>query len=187
MKILLINKIRLILVLFVFAGITFLYGNDDKDDIHTVKIFIPKVALLDIESGDAKDITLKMMAPEEAGDPLLSTTNNRIWLNVTSVVETGSTRSITVRIDEPKDGIDLKIESDSYSGSGYGSWGTPQPLLILNTTDQNLITGIKSGKSSDGIHSGFNIKYIAEANNLEYGKITSNTNKSIIVIYTLTQ
>lgn len=187
MKILLISKIRLILILFVFAGIAFLYSDDDKDDIHTVKIIIPKVALLDIESGDAKDITLKMVAPEEAGNPLLGATDDRIWLNVTSVVETGNTRSITVKIDEPQDGIDLKVISDTYSGSGYGSWGTPQPLIILNTTDQNLVTGIKSGESGDGIHSGFNIKYIAEANNSEYGKITSNTNKDIIVIYTLTQ
>ena len=41
-----------------------------------------------------------MKSPQEAGDPLESTLNNNIWLNVTSIVESGSARNITAKIND---------------------------------------------------------------------------------------
>ena len=34
--------------------------------------------------------------------------------------------------------------------AGYGKWGTPQSMITLNSTDQVLVSGIKSGISGDG-------------------------------------
>ena len=176
-----------LVVVFLLSVITFMiYADDDKDDIHTIRILIPKIALLDIESVNTKNITLKMLSPSEAGDALMSASDNRIWLNVTSVIESGNARTITVKIDEPLTGVDLKVMSDAYSGAGFGSWGTPQPEITLTQLDQTLVSGIKSGETGDGAHSGFNLKYIAQSNNTNYGKITSTNGKSITVTYTLT-
>ena len=177
---------RLILVFLLFVTTFTIYGDDDKNDIHTIRILIPKIALLDIESVNTKNITLKMLSPSESGDPLMSTSDNRIWLNVTSVIESGNARTITVKIDDLLTGINLRVISDTYSGSGYGSWGTPQPEITLTQLDQTLVSGIKSGETGDGAHSGFNLKYIAQSNNTNYGKITSTKGKSITVTYTLT-
>jgi hypothetical protein len=167
-------------------GFTIAFGDDGDKDLHTVRIVIPKVALLDIESENTRNITLKMVAPQEAGDPLLSASDNRIWLNVTSIAESGNPRDITVRIDEPIDGIDLKVQSEAYTGTGFGNWGVPQGMLNLNTADQTLVSGIKSGETGDGAFNGYNIKYIAQSNDSDYSKIVGNSNKEIVVIYTLT-
>ncbi len=180
-------KIFRLVVILLLSAITFLiYGDDDKDDIHTIRILIPKIALLDIESVNTKNITLKMLSPSEAGNPLMSASDNRIWLNVTSVIESGNTRNITVKIDELLTGIDLRVASDAYSGSRFGSWGTPHSEITLTQLDQTLVSGIKSGESGDGAHSGFNIKYIAQSNDANYGNITSTNGESITVTYTLT-
>jgi len=164
-----------------------IYSDDENNDIHTVRIIIPKIALLDIESENTKNITLKLISPEEAGDPLLSATDERIWLNVTSIVESGNARDITVKIDEPMDGVDLRVVSDPYTGTGYGAWGSPHPLITLSTEDQTLVSGIKSGKTGDGAFNGFNIKYLAESTNSDFDRIKSTKGKAISVTYTLTQ
>ena len=173
--------------IIITAGLFFAYSDDGNKDLHTIRIVIPKVALLDIESENTRNITLKMVTPQEAGDPLLSSSDDRIWLNVTSIAEIDNPRDITVRIDEPIDGIDLQVQSESYAGTGYGSWGIPQPMLQLNTADQTIVSGIKSGETGDGAYNGYNIKYIAESRNSDYSKIAANANKEIVVIYTLTQ
>ena len=180
------RKPNFIIVVVIFIIALFIYGDDEKDDLHTISIIIPKIALLDIESVNSKNVKLKMEAPQEAGDPLISATDDRIWLNITSVVERGNARNITVKISENIDGIDLKIMSEPYAGSGYGSWGTPQPMITLNTADQNLVMGIKSGETGDGAHNGYNLKYVAQSNNTDYGMITNNNTKDITVTYTLT-
>jgi len=181
-----IKIIRTALVFLLFTLTFLIFADDEKDDIHTVRIIIPKVALLDIEAVNTKNITLKMISPSEPGDPLMSVSDNRIWLNVTSVIESGNDRTITVKIDEPLSGIDLKVLSGTYSGAGFGSWGTPQPELTLTQMDQTLVNGIKSGETGNGANNGYNLQYLAQSNNADYDKITSTSGKSITVTYTLT-
>jgi len=179
------NIIRLSFVIIIISG-TLLISNDNSGANHTVTIVIPKIALLDIESVTSKDITLTMASPLEAGDPLLSNINNNLWLNVTSVITSGNTRDISVKIDAPINGLDLKVVSNAHSGSGFGSWGVPQPELILTTADQTLVSGIKNGYTMDGANNGFNLKYTVKSNNSMYGEITSTTGNNITVTYTLT-
>lgn len=164
-----------------------LYGEDSESASHDLRIIIQKVVLMDIESASTKNIILKMDSPSEAGDPLISAVDNRLWLNVTSVIESGNPTNITARIDEQISGIDLKVKSEPFSGSGYGKWGTTLPTVTLNTTDQAIVSGIKSGISGNGPNNGFNLKYIAQTNNSNYGTIVSSKNNSVEVTYTLTQ
>lgn len=181
-------KIILWFLIFTFShGLFSLYGKDSESTSHSLRIIIPKVVLLDIESANTKNITLKMNSPSEAGEPLISAIDNRLWLNVTSIVESGSPTNITARIDDQISGIDLNVKSEPYSGSGYGKWGTTQPTIILNTIDQAIVSGIKSGISGNGANNGFNIKYIAQTNDPNYGEIVSSGNNAVTVTYTLTQ
>ncbi len=181
----LINIIKLSIVIIIISS-TLLISKDNDGDYHTVTIIIPNIALLDIESVTSKDITLTMSSPSEAGNPILSNIDNNLWLNVTSIIGSGNTRDISVKIDAPINGLDLKVVSSEHSGSGFGSWGTPQPGLILTSSDQTLVSGIKSGYTMDGANNGFNLKYTVESNNLMYAEITSTTGDNITVTYTLT-
>ena len=176
-----------IIVGFAFFSSTCLHSQDHFNDKHSVTIIVPKVAMLDIESTTSNNLILTMTSPTEAGDRILNISDDKIWLNVTSVVGTGETRDISVKIDEPILGVDFNVASDAYSGSGFGSLGTPQNELTLTQLDQILVSGIRSGESGDGINNGFNLKYIAKSNNSKYGEITSTTGNEITVTYTLTR
>lgn len=173
-------------MLIATAG-TLLLSQDKPNDKHTVTIVVQKVAMLDIESPTSKNLILTMTSPTEAGDRTLNSIDDKIWLNVTSVVGPGDTRDISVKINEPVSGVDLNVVSDAYSGSGFGLWGTPQNELTLTQLDQILVSGIKSGESGDGANNGFNLKYIAKSNNSKYGEITSTPGNDITVTYTLTR
>ena len=178
--------IRVLLVIFITSS-SILISKDSGNGSHSIKIVIPKIALLAIESEITKNIALKMIPPIEAGNPMQGSSDNSIWLNVTSIVNSGNTRNISVKIDEPINGIDLNIVSSPYSGSGFGSWGTPNSEITLTTNDQTLVSGITNGVSSQGPYNGYNLKYSAINNNSNYGKITSSSADEVTVTYTLTQ
>ena len=163
------------------------YSQDNNSDNHTVSIVIPQISLLDIEPEGANDITITMTVPAEAGDLIASETDNNLWLNVTSIVASGNTRDISVNIDVPITGLDLKVVSSAYSGSGFGSWGTPQNEITLTSVDQTLVSGIKSGYTANGANNGYNLTYTAEPNaSSNFGDIVSTAGSDITVTYTLT-
>ncbi len=174
-----------IAVLIVSMSIAY---SDGLTDNHKVTIIIPEIALLDIEPQASKDITVTMTAPTEAGNPLASSTDKNLWLNVTSIVATGKTRNISVKINAPLAGLNLKVASAAYAGSGFGSWGTPQPQLTLTASDQTLVSGLKSGFTANGANNGYNLTYTAEpvASN-DFGDIVSSAGSEITVTYTLTE
>jgi len=170
-----------------FFAITCLgLSKDTNIASHTVRIVIPKIALLDIESVSTNEITLKMVPPSEPGNSLADAMDKSIWLNVTSVAESGSLRDITVKLDKPMKGIDLRVVSDVYSGSGYGKWGTPLSEITISPNDQTLISGIKSGVTGDGAFNGFNLKYSAQIVDSDYKNLNSSASRDITVTYTIT-
>lgn len=180
----LVNKISIVLLVL---GMTVAFAQDNNSDNHKVSIVIPQIALLDIEPEASKDISISMSAPTEAGDPLSEETDNNLWLNVTSIVSSGATRDISVKIDAPITGLDLKVVSAAYSGAGFGSFGTPQPEVTLSTSDQALVSGIKSGYTADGDGNGFNLTYTASPKaDSEFGDLVATTGTDVTVTYTLT-
>ncbi len=179
------NLIRISLII-IFISVTPLISKDNSGASHTITIVMPKIASLDIKSVTSNDITLPMASPSEAGDPILNNINNHLWLNVTSVITSENARDISVKIDSPIDGFDLKVVSDVHSGSGFGSRGVPQPELILTTADQTLVNGIKSGYTLDSANKGINLKYTVKSNNSMYSEIASTTGNNTTVTYTLT-
>ncbi len=180
----LINKIMIAVLIL---SMTTAYSQDSNSDNHKVTIIIPEIALLDIEPDASKDISITMTAPTEAGNPLASSTDNNLWLNVTSIVPTGTTRDISVKINAPLAGLDLKVVAAGYAGSGYGSWGTALPQLTLTAADQTLVSGLKSGYTVNGANNGYNLTYTAEPiASSDFGDIVSSAGSDITVTYTLT-
>jgi hypothetical protein len=162
------------------------YSQDSNSDNHTVSIVIPQISLLDIEPEGANDITITMTVPAEAGDPFASETDNSLWLNVTSIVASLQTRDISVSINAAIPGLNLKVVSAAYSGSGFGSWGTVGSELTLSTSSQNLITGIGSGYTGDGANNGYQLTYTAEPDASNFANIESTSSTNITVTYTMT-
>ena len=177
----LINKLLLAVLI---VGISTSYSQDDETDFHNVSISIPTIALLDIESVGGNDITLTMDTPNEAGNALADQTNSSLWLNITSIIASGFENNISVSIDAAITGIDLKVVSAAYSGSGFGSWGTAGSEITLSTASQDLVTGIKSGYTLNGPNNGYNLTYTATPNTSNFGDIESG-DTDIEVTYTL--
>ena len=178
---------RRLVIAVLIVSMSIAYSQDSNTDNHTVTIVIPQIALLDIEPAASKNISITMVAPIEAGDPLASQTDNNLWLNVTSIVAALGTRNISVKIDAPITGMDLKVVSAAYSGSGFGSWGTPQTEITLTAIDQTLVSGIKSGYTVDGANNGYNLTYTAAVDpSANFGNIVSTVGSAITVTYTMT-
>ncbi len=181
------KQINRLLIALLVVSISIGYSQDSNSDNHSVTIVIPQISLLDIEPEGANDITITMTVPAEAGEPLASETDDNLWLNVTSIVASGNTRDISVKIDAPITGLDLKVVSAAYSGSGFGSWGIPQTEIILTAIDQTLVSGIKSGYTANGANNGYNLTYTAEPDaSANFGDIVSTVGSDITVTYTLT-
>jgi hypothetical protein len=181
------KSLKKVSIALLVLGMTVAFAQDSNSDNHKVSIVIPQIALLDIEPEASKDISLSLDAPTEAGDPLAEKSDNNLWLNVTSIVSSGATRDISVKVDAALTGIDLKVVSAAYSGAGFGSFGTPQPEVTLSTSDQALVSGIKSGYTADGDGNGFNLTYTASPKaDSEFGDLVSTTGTDITVTYTLT-
>ncbi len=181
----LINKI---FIPILALGLSTAYSQaDNETDSHNIFLTVPTIALLDIESaGVSNDISVILVAPEEAGDPLESKTDESLWLNVTSIVTTGSSNNIKVEIDQIVPGLDLKVSAAGYSGVGQGSWGTPASTeLTLNTSAQSLVTGITSGYTGNGAGNGFKLSYTVDPDETAFDALLASSSIIIDVTYTL--
>ncbi len=181
------QNVLVLLFLIPFA----MMGQDDNDDSHVVTINFSEVAIVDIEDSAIKDITLDATGgvPAEAGDPYdFSVTNSTLWLNYTSILGNETSRLVTVRTTAGTipAGLDLRVQAAADAGNGGGSVGanvaTP---IVLNGTDQNIITGIGSCYTSTGTNNGHNLTYSLAVN--DWSLIDqSDSGAAITVLYTIT-
>jgi len=178
-------RIKLLLSIFIISY-TFLISKDYNSSSHTVTIRIPKTALLDIESDASKNISSNMTSTLETANHSKKYSDNRIRLDLTSIIGSEDARNITVKIEAQIPGLDLKVNSDNFSGSGFSSLDILNNEITLTVIDQILISGIESGYTVNGINNGFNIKYLIKNNNSKFGKTTNMIENDITVVYTLT-
>lgn len=143
-------------------------AQDDADDFHTIGISIPEVAIIDIESTNASThFNLVATAPTEAGLGLDFTgaTNNKLWLNYTSIVPTSNAadqRTITAQITAGTipTGLDLAVTA-STTTTGVGTVGASNGIQILDdVTAKTVINGIGSCYTEDGANKGSNLAYV---------------------------
>ena len=165
------------------------FAQDSDHGAHSVSINIPQVALLDLEGGSS--ITLAPTAPTEAGDALsfASATDNSIWVNYSSIIASGKTRTVNAAITSGTvpTGLLLKVTAGSYAGSGKGTLGTAGSQVTLSTTAQNIITGIGSCYTGNGASNGHNLTYTLELGSTDNYNQLVQANTSITVTYTITE
>jgi len=167
---------------------------DDNDDAHNITLIIPEVALLDIETSGSKDLSFSATAPDEAGDSLSfdGLNDSTLWLNYTSIKSAADpTRNITVDITSgtvPAN-TTLKVLGKT-SQTGFGGLGTSAGELdITDGSVKNLVTGITSCYTRNGVNRGSQLRYTWElTGTANYGDLLANdpAGTTITVTYTLT-
>ncbi len=140
-------------------------AQDDDDDVHDVVISIPEVALVDLEAASGTSINLGPTAPTEAGLPLdfSAQTNSDIWLNYSSIMSTANdpTRDISALISSGTlpSGMSIDVTAAGDAGNGDGTMGASAGAVTLSGVGQNVITGIGSSYTGDGVNNGHNLTY----------------------------
>lgn len=179
------KQIKKILLAALVLSISTAYSQADiETDNHNITLAVPQIALLDIESASGIDISVTLVAPEEAGDPMASQTDNSLWLNVTSIVNSGASNNISATINQVVAGLDVKVVAATYSGLGNGYWGTPNSEITLNTSDQTLVNGITSGYTGDGAGNGYQLTYTVDPDETAFDDLEASS-PSLVVTYTL--
>jgi hypothetical protein len=152
------------LTLAIIAVLGFGFGAsaqaDTYFDSHQVTVTIPPVALLDIEASASKDFTVAFTAPTEAGDPIVAPTTglNTKWLNYSSILPGTGLRKITVESSASvPSAITLGVTAGTPTGTGTP--GTGGTVATISMTAQDLITGVGSVYTGNGVSNGSNITY----------------------------
>jgi len=180
---------RHILLLVSLVLVTIIgFAQDSKQASHTITIGTPAVALLDLEG--PSEVNMAPASPSEAGHSLNfeNATNSAMWINVSSIVgeTTQTSRNITVQLTTGvvPSGLILKVRTANSVGDGQGNFGTVLPEIILSEYSKNIISGVGSCYTGNGVSSGYNITYTLEKSN-PYGNIKFDEPSQIVVAYTL--
>jgi hypothetical protein len=168
-------------------------GADTNFDDHNAMITIPEVALLDLEAINGTTVALNPSVPTEAGLALsFPVTDASIWLNYSSIIgsNTESSRNVTAQITSGvvPAGTSLKIAVASDSGNGDGLTGAPSSPIVLTNVAQNVITGIGSAYTGNGVNKGHNLQYTLDLlpSAGAYALLDFDFNETLVITYTLT-
>ncbi len=157
---------------------------------HSIKIEIPRVALLGLLSEDSKEINYEVDNPNTAGNSIrYEKVKNKIWLNYSSIIRSkNQKRKIVASIkDALPSGFSLKLSTHKTANSGTGELGVPANEVTLSNVPSDIITGIGSCYTGKGTNKGYLLKYT-----LEFDKSSANyallSSKSfqLNILYTLT-
>ena len=174
-------------VLFLTSAAT-IFAQDTNTDSHDISISIPELALLDLEGGPS--VSLSPALPTEAGDAFdfSGATDNSTWANYSSIVASGTARRVTAAITAGAvpAGLALKVTAGSYSGSGKGALGASAGQITLSSTAQDVVTGIGSSYTGNGVSNGHNLAYALELTSADDYDQLVQTNATVTITYTLT-
>lgn len=174
-------------------GVVFAFNanaQDDADDLHTVAISIPEVAILDLEG--TTSISLAVEAPTEAGEAVdfSNATNNDIWLNYSSITGTSEpTRTVAAKISNNSvpSGMLLKVTAGADASAGDGTMGTSAGQVTLTSSDQTVISGIGSSYTGTGTSKGHQLTYALELDPTagSYAQIDFDEDVTLTITYTI--
>ena len=189
------KKLSLIIAaVFVFAGVSnaMVVLGDDNTAAHTVGIEIENLAIINIEStgnGNSNDITMNPSAPTEAGDAVSFSgiTNSNLWLNYSSIVSSGKTRSVSASIsNDLPGGVSLKVAAGDVSEHGKGDKGDANnSAQMLTSGGVDVITGIGSCYTGKGPNKGSNLTYTLDMDEDSYNELYQGS-YSVTITYTIT-
>ncbi len=182
------KKLSLIIaaVLFSFGSVI---ADDSNSDTHQVGITISEVALVDVETTAAsKNISFTPAAPTEAGEGLTFTaTNSDLWLNYSSIVASGTSRSISAVVSGTlPEGVTISVATSDPASSGKGKKGNAKNAaqVVTNGSGVEVVTGIGSCYTGDGASNGCNLTYSLNLEDTKYDKLYHETYTAVIT-YTI--
>jgi hypothetical protein len=178
------KKLSFAIVAFLGLGLGFTANaQDDNDDTHLVTIVINEHSIIDIEPNGSKNITQTFVAPTEAGNGLTTpAANASLWLNYSSIISTGETRTISVKASVLVPGVAISVLAAAPVVAG-GNGGTGS-TVVLTAADQPIITGIGSVYTGDGASAGSNVTYTLSNPVANYGSIVAGST-DVTVTYTI--
>lgn len=178
----------LLFLLVKLQGYVFAQSYTDEEEA-PIRVELSEMALIELLP-DESAIIFNIISPTSAGNPptlgLSQSSDNVKWLNYTSALSNfNKSRKIIVQITDGKlpNGIELKVEASSYTGTGKGTHGTSQGNIILTRQPSLLISGIKGCYTGRGINQGHKLTYTAEIN--DPMKITPDEESDIEITYTI--
>jgi len=163
--IIVMKRTSLLIAFATVSGISSLYAQGDSDShTHNVSISIPNIAILDIETTNAEDVTFALDAIGlDAGEEfIIDEENSDLWINYTSILgASGNQRSITVESSSIPSiaGLTLKVIASTHSGTGGGAVGIPTTVVTPSVVPTDIITGIGSSFTGNGNSNGHNLTY----------------------------
>ncbi len=155
------------------------------------EIDMQSIALLDIENaGATTNFSLDVPAPTEAGkglssNPLVSYSDN--WLNYSCAARDVTSRNIQVSISSGSipPGLELQLTVSAATGSGAGTLGTPVATnLLLTSTAQNIITGIRGSYTGNGSGNGHQLTYELHFDGVNFDQL-DKISAPITILYTI--
>ncbi|MBK6976549.1 MAG: hypothetical protein IPH28_05105 [Cytophagaceae bacterium] len=163
-------------------------AQDLQNNDHVVTVVIPSVALLDLESNGSKNFNASFIQPTplEAGQRLTSPNDNAsVWINYSSILPSSGllSRNVTVSASTVVPGVSISVLAGT-SSTGAGAKGSPTTAVTLSTTAQNIITGIGSAYTGNGVNYGHNITYSFSSADGNYGDLRVGS-VPVTVTYTL--
>jgi len=175
-----------------YAQLTPPPGMDSNSQTQNVVIAMPEVALLDLEATAGTVINLNPTTPTEAGLAVaFPAIDNSIWMNYSSIVgsTTEPSRNVTVQITSGTvpSGTILEVLASADAGSGDGTMGAPAEAVTLSNNSQNIITGIGSAYTGDGVSKGHNLSYTLDLASAagSYALLDFDDSSTLEITYTL--
>lgn len=180
------KKISLIIASLIFS--VGMVVADGPEATHQVNINVPTVALIDVEGpGGNNSISFTLTAPEEAGLGFVApSANNTLWLNLTSIVSSTQTRKVSVNLQSSlqSDALGLTVSAAEHSGVGSGTFGEPVGEIEIGATPKDLITGIGSAWTGNGINNGYQLTYNLVIDEDKYD-VLFKQNETATIVYTI--
>lgn len=176
------KQLLIILCLF-FSLLNYAQNTNSKFAIFNLS----EVAMLDLQPNNNTSVVLNLNAPNEAGESaIITSSNNKNWINFTSAVEIGKSRNISIKIESGTvpSGVHLKVVTSTYLGNGKGVLGNPTSGLILNKTSQTLISNIGGAFTGMGKNNGYELNYTLEI--YDYKLLDFDNSDTLTISLTLT-
>ena len=112
-----------------------------------------------------------------------TTTDNTKWLNFTSAVAMGTSRKIMVQlVGSLPNGINLKLVTANYTGTGKGALGNAVSTIYLSIAPQAVVNAIGGAFTGNGAGNGYNLSYFLD---IAHYSLLRNQTTSVSILYTL--
>lgn len=154
---------------------------------HQISVTVPPVMIIDLEATSGTTVNLAFGAPTEPGDPVTSTaTNNSLWLNYSFIKGSSSQLAkieASLSILVPGYSITLLANEASATGGGTKGSSATGAGTILGLANTEIITGIGSSYTGDGVSNGHQLTYSATLGT--YADLIASTTTPVTVTYTI--